>query len=45
MEKESVFVAKVQKLRRVVIPKSICEALGINVGDIVEIRIKKAEKK
>lgn len=40
-EKESVFRANVQTLRRVVIPKEISEALGIKQGDKVEIVIRK----
>jgi len=32
---------KVQELRRIVIPKPICEALGIKKGDKVEVVIKK----
>lgn len=41
--KESVFRAKVQKLRRIVIPVQICEALDINEGDKVEVVIRKVE--
>jgi len=40
---ESVFVAKVQRSRRIVIPKPICEALRINEGDSVRVKISKEE--
>jgi AbrB family looped-hinge helix DNA binding protein len=39
--KESIFQTKVQKLRRIVIPRQICDALRINEGDKVEIKITK----
>jgi len=39
--RESVFHAKVQKLRRIVIPKPICAALNIKEGDKVEVTIRK----
>jgi len=42
---EREFIAKVQKARRVVIPKIICDLLGINEDDIVRIKISKEEKK
>jgi len=38
---KSVFVARVQKLRRIVIPKPICEALEIKEGDKVEVTVRK----
>jgi len=41
--KESVFRARVQKLRRIVIPRPICEALGIKEGDKVEVIIRRVE--
>jgi AbrB family looped-hinge helix DNA binding protein len=41
--RESLFQARVQKLRRIVIPKPICEALNIREGDRVEVRIRKVE--
>jgi len=41
LEKE--FIAKVQKARRVVIPKVICELLGIKEGDVVKVKIERAE--
>jgi len=41
--KESVFRAKVQKLRRIAIPPQICEALGIKEGDKVEVVIRKVD--
>lgn len=41
--KESIFQAKVQKLKRVAIPKQICDALNINEGDRVEITVRKVE--
>jgi AbrB family looped-hinge helix DNA binding protein len=34
---------RVQKLRRVTIPKPIYEALELSEGDTVEIRVKKVE--
>jgi len=40
--KESVFQVKVQRQRRIVIPRPICEALDIKKGDKVEIIIRKA---
>jgi len=42
---ETVFVAKVQKARRVVIPKVVCDLLKINEGDTVRIKIAKEEGK
>ncbi|MFQ6080511.1 MAG: AbrB/MazE/SpoVT family DNA-binding domain-containing protein [Candidatus Bathyarchaeia archaeon] len=41
--KESVFQVKVQKLRRIAIPRPICDALGIKEGDRVEVIIRKVE--
>jgi AbrB family looped-hinge helix DNA binding protein len=41
---ESVFQATVQKLRRIVIPKPICEALEVRQGDKVEIKLRKVQK-
>jgi len=41
---ESVFQAKVQKLRRVAIPKPICAALDVQEGDVVEIKLRKVQK-
>jgi len=41
--KESTYRIRVQKLRRVTIPKPIYEALELNVGDTVEIIIRKVE--
>jgi len=38
---EREFVAKVQKGRRVAIPKLICEVLKINEGDIIKVKISK----
>lgn len=43
MSEESVFLAKVQKLYRLVIPKAIREALKIEEGDIVRVKIAKEE--
>ena len=40
---KSVFVARVQKLRRIVIPKPICEALEIKEGDKVEVEVRKVK--
>ena len=42
--KESTFRMRVQKLRRIAIPKAIYEALEIREGDTVEITIKKVQK-
>jgi len=39
---ESVFTAQLQELRRIVIPKGICDALGIQKGDIVIVRVRKS---
>lgn len=39
--KESTYRMPVQELRRVTIPKSVYDALELNVGDTVEITIKK----
>jgi len=41
---EGVFVAKVQQLRRIVIPKGVARALGIREGDEVMIRIWKKKE-
>jgi len=41
--KESVFQARVQKLRRIAIPKPICDALNIKERDRVEVIIRKVE--
>jgi len=41
--KESVFRARVQKLRRIAIPRPICEALNIKEGDKVEVIIRRVE--
>ena len=41
--KESVFQVRVQKLRRIAIPKQICDALDIKEGDKVKVSIKKVE--
>ena len=35
------FAARVQKLRRIVIPKDIAEELGIKQGDWVEVTVRK----
>jgi len=43
MDRESVFRVKVQKIRRIAIPKPICDALGIKEGDTVELRIRRIE--
>jgi AbrB family looped-hinge helix DNA binding protein len=43
MDRESVFRVKVQKIRRIAIPKPICDALGIEEGDTVELRIRRIE--
>lgn len=40
----SVFHASMQKGRRVVIPRPICEALEIDNGDKVEITVKKVNR-
>ena len=40
---ESIFLAKVQKLGRVAIPKAIRDALGIREGDTVRVKIAKEE--
>jgi AbrB family looped-hinge helix DNA binding protein len=39
--KESVFQVRVQKLRRIAIPRQVCDALSIKEGDKVEVTIKK----
>jgi len=39
--KESTYRIRVQKLRRVTIPKAIYEALELTVGSTVEITVKK----
>lgn len=39
--KKYTFPAKVQKLRRIVIPPAIAKALNIQVGDAVEVTISK----
>jgi len=41
--RESIFQVKVQKLRRIAIPRQICEALNIKHGDKVEIIVQKVE--
>lgn len=41
--KTSVFHARIQVLRRVTIPKPICDALDLKKGDKVEIIVKKVE--
>jgi AbrB family looped-hinge helix DNA binding protein len=41
--KESVFQVRVQKLRRIAIPRQICDALGIKEGDKVEVTVRKVE--
>jgi AbrB family looped-hinge helix DNA binding protein len=41
--KESIFQVRVQKLRRIAIPRQICDALGIKEGDRVEITVRKVE--
>jgi AbrB family looped-hinge helix DNA binding protein len=41
--KESIYRMRVQKLRRVTIPKPIYEALELSQGDTVEIKIKKVK--
>lgn len=38
---EIVFVSRIQKLRRIVIPKLVCEEFDVNEGDTVEVKIKK----
>jgi len=40
---ESTFKTRVQRLRRVVIPKEVCEALGIREGDYVIVVVRKAD--
>ena len=42
--KSSIFQVKVQELRRIVIPKPICEALNIERGSRVEIAIRKVDR-
>ena len=42
--RESTYRMPVQELRRVTIPKSIYEALELNVGDTVQITIKKIDE-
>ena len=42
--KQSTYRMKVQKLRRVTIPKSNYDALELDVGDTVEITIKKIDE-
>lgn len=39
--KTSIFQARVQVLRRITIPKPICDALEIKKGDKVEVIVKK----
>jgi len=41
--KTSIFQVKVQELRRIAIPKPICEALNIEKGSKVEITVRKVE--
>jgi len=41
--KESIFQVRVQKLRRIAIPRQICDALVIKEGDRVEITVRKVE--
>jgi len=41
--KESIFQVRVQKLRRIAIPRQICDALGIKEGDRVEVTVGKVE--
>ena len=38
------FRAKVQKLRRIVIPKPVCKARGIEEGDEVDIELERVEE-
>jgi len=40
-EDSAIFTVKVMQLGRVTIPESVRELLGINPGDIVEIKIQK----
>lgn len=41
--REKVFTARVQESRRIVIPQVICQILGIERGDTVEVTIRKEE--
>jgi len=41
MSDELVFTAKVQRIHRIAIPRTVYEALDIKPGDYVEVRIKK----
>jgi len=41
---ESAFRTKVQKLRRIVIPKAIAQLLDIKEGDYVDVKIRKVGK-
>jgi AbrB family looped-hinge helix DNA binding protein len=41
--KESIFQARIQKLRRIAVPRQICDALDIKDGDKVEVTIRKVE--
>lgn len=41
---ESVFQAKVQRLKRIAIPKAIADALDIQEGDKVIVKIRKVGK-
>jgi bifunctional DNA-binding transcriptional regulator/antitoxin component of YhaV-PrlF toxin-antitoxin module len=43
-EESAAFTAQVQSLRRVAIPKAICKALDIEIGDIVECRVRLVKK-
>lgn len=44
-DKESIFRARVQRLHRIAIPKAVYEALEIEEGDLVDVRIRKVEMK
>lgn len=41
--KTSTFQVKIQELRRIAIPKPICEALDIKKGNKVEVTVRKVE--
>jgi len=39
------FSAKVQKIHRIIVPRPIRERLGIDVGDYIEVKVKKLPSK